>query len=174
MKNKTKKYMCIITAIIISVLTIFMRTDSVAAANRMIYGCGNEMGQRSIVAGSHETSTFKASANRFRKGTWYAYSNGGFYLKVHKISGKKMTFSFHMPNMNIKKKTATIGANKKTATARIRCSRGKIHTLKIAVSGRSIKVKESSTCTKKILGYGVSERKKVIIHMFRPDGWVWY
>lgn len=168
MKDKMKKYIGILIAMVVAASSLSVQTTVIAAPNGTISGCGNGIDQRSIRFDHYQATT------RFRKGTWYAYSNGGFYFKVHKISGKKMIFSFHMPDMNVKKKTATIGANKKTATARIRCSRGKIHTLKIAVSGRSIKVKESSTCTKKLLGYGVSERKKVITHMFRPDGWVWY
>lgn len=168
MKSKMKKYRGIIVAMIVAMSTMSIQTTVVAAQNETICGSGNSVVQRSISFDHYEATT------RFRKGTWYAYSNGGFYFRIHKISGKKMSFSFHMPNMNVKKKIATIGANKKTATAKFRCSKGKIHTLRISISGRSIKVQEKSSCTKKLLGYGASDRKKMITHMFRPDGWIWY
>ena len=181
MKNKLKKYTSIIIAIIVLVSTIFMPISIGATPNNntkiVKIDFKGKITPSSTENTFHETTIFKvkkAGINKLKKGKWFAYSNGGFYFQIHKISGKKIKFSFHMPNMDIKKKTASIKSNGKTATAKVRCSSGKTHTLKISISGNSIKVQEKSSCTKKLLEYRVPNYTKTITHMFRPDGWIWY
>lgn len=173
-EKQTKKQVIAVIVMFILITTMFIQTTIAAVPNGSIHGNRTEITSKYIGTTYHETFVFKAGVNKFKKGTWYAYSNGGFYFKIHKIFGKKMRFSFHMPNMNIKKKTAIINSNRKTATAKVKCSRGKAHTLKIFISGSSIKVQEKSFCNKKLLEYVVPTRKKTVTHMFHPEGWIWY
>lgn len=124
----------------------------------------------------YKTATLKIAVtvkSNFKKSRWIAYTNGGFYFKIHKVTGKKMGFSFHMPNMDLKNKTASIKADGKTATAKIKCPDGKVHALKIVISKNAIKVQETSSCTKKLLGSSIPGRKKTISHKFRPDEYPW-
>lgn len=65
----------------------------------------------------------------FEKGTMYAFTNGGFYLKISKISGRKFTFSIHMPYMSCYNQTASVGSDGKTATAKFVCDDGNKKTI---------------------------------------------
>lgn len=124
----------------------------------------------------YKAATLKVAVTvkgNFKKSMWIAYTNGGFYFKIHKVTGKKMRFSFHMPNMDFKNKTASIKSDGKTAIAKVKCPDGKVHALKIVISKNAIKVQETSSCTKKLLGSSMQNRKRIVSHKFRPDEYPW-
>ena len=107
---------------------------------------------------------------KFQNCDLYAYSNGGFYLKVRNVSSKKMSISFRMPNMSVKNISATISSDGKTATAKFYCSKGKLHTLKLSVLSTGIRVKETSSCAYKLLISGTYS-PKTVTHDFFPESY---
>lgn len=105
----------------------------------------------------------------FKKGTWFAYPDGGYCFKIHSIQGNKMTYSFYMPSVSVKKKTAVIQSNGKKAKASFKCKNKKTHSLVITVSGNTIKVTETSSCKNKLLDGFKPNKKKKITHSFHTE-----
>lgn len=105
----------------------------------------------------------------FKRGSWYAYRDGGYYFKIHSISGNKMRFSLKMYNEHTKNKIATIEKGGKKASAIVVCEHGKRHGLSITwKTKRKVAIKESSSCPYKLLycGYGGRYLKQTISHTF--------
>lgn len=96
--------------------------------------------------------TAPASA-KFKKTTLFAFTNGGFYLKISSVSGNKMKFSIHMPEATRKNISATIDSSGSKATAKFTCSKNKTHNLTLEIYGKGIKVTEKTSCTSKLLGW---------------------
>lgn len=90
---------------------------------------------------------------KFKKTNLWAFSNGGFYLKIHSVSGRKMKVSIHMPENDKNGIGATIDSTGKKATAQYTCEYGQKHSLKFWISGSGIKVKETTACWDKLLGW---------------------
>lgn len=90
---------------------------------------------------------------KFKKTNLWAFSNGGFYLKIYSISGRKMKVSIHMPENDKSGIVATIDSTGKKATAQYTCGYGEKHSLKFWISGSGIKVKETTKCWDKLLGW---------------------
>ena len=104
---------------------------------------------------------------KFKKGTLWGFSNGGFYLKIIKIRGNKMRLSIHMPKMTQTDIVATIDSTGKKATAKFTCEEGEEHSLKFAVSGNGVKVTEKASCYDKLLGWTTDDQwKSSITHGF--------
>lgn len=110
------------------------------------------------------------SGVKFRKTRLWAFSNGGFYLKITSIKGNKMKVSVHMPKMDRNNISATIDSNGKRATAKFICADGGTHSLVFAISGNGIKVTEKSYCAQKLIGYSQNDEDTVTItHGFYPQ-----
>lgn len=109
---------------------------------------------------------------KFKKTTLWAFSNGGFYLKITSISGNKMKVTIHMPKMTRNNITATIDSSGKRATAKFTCGNGKTHSLTFTSSGSGIKVVEKASCTDKLLGWTTGDQWKAsITHVFYPQSY---
>lgn len=117
-----------------------------------------------------DTST--TSSGLFETGTYYGFTNGGFYLKIGKISGNKLTCSIRMPYMSRNNITATVASGKRTASAKFTCSEGISHSLVLKVDANAIIVQETSSCTSKLLASSSSDNyKKQISHTFSLDNY---
>ena len=93
---------------------------------------------------------------KFKKTNLWAFSNGGFYLKITSVSGRKMKVS--------------IDSTGKKATAQYTCEYGEKHKLTFWISGNGIKVKETTECTDKLLGWRNEDRYvPSITHGFYPQ-----
>lgn len=99
----------------------------------------------------------------FEKGTWYAFTNGGFNLKISKISGNKFTYSIYMPYMACNNKTATVSSSGKTAKSTFKCPNGKVHNLSFKIVNNGVSVTENSSCNKMLLAGTLSEQSKTTI-----------
>lgn len=95
--------------------------------------------------------TSPSSKILFEKGYFWAFTNGGFYLRITSISRNKMKVSIKMPNMTRNSITATISSSGRYATAKFTCADGISHTLKFSVGRNSVNVKEISKCSDKLL-----------------------
>ena len=114
-----------------------------------------------------KTTTSKV---KFKKTRLWAFSNGGFYLKITSIQGNKMKVSIHMPKMDKNNISATIDSSGKKATAKFTCADGETHSLVFAISGNGIKVTEKSYCDQKLIGYSLNDEINVTItHGFYPQ-----
>ena len=114
-----------------------------------------------------KTTTSKV---KFKKIKLWAFSNGGFYLKVTSIKGNKMKVSIHMPKMDRNNISAMIASNGKKATANFKCADGGNHSLIFTVSGNGIKVTEKSYCDQKLIGCSAKDESNVTItHGFYPQ-----
>ena len=87
----------------------------------------------------------------FEKGTLYAFTNGGFYLKISKISGRKLYYSIHMPYMDCDTSVADIKASGKTATSTVYCEDAEPHKLIFRVVNNGVRVTEITDCYDKLL-----------------------
>lgn len=115
--------------------------------------------------------TASTSSGLFESGTYYGFSNGGFYLKIGKISGNKISVSIRMPYMSRNNITATVASGKRTASAKFTCDKGSIHNLVLKVDANKIVVQETSSCTNKLLASSNSGNyKNQILHTFSIDG----
>lgn len=107
---------------------------------------------------------------KFKKTNLWAFSNGGFYLKITSVSGRKMKVSIHMPENDKSGISATIDSTGKKATAQYTCGYGEKHKLTFWISGNGIKVKETTECTDKLLGWRNEDRYvPSITHGFYPQ-----
>lgn len=134
---------------------------------------GKKVGTTTIQA-SYQGKTYTCKVtvkSRFKAGTWYGYSNGGFYCRIFKVQGRKMRVSIRMPYLTKKNMKATIQPNGKTATVKYKCKDKKVHKLTLFVSKKGIKVKEVSSCKKKLLRFTKEGHKKSISHMFRKESY---
>ena len=114
-----------------------------------------------------KTTTSKV---KFKETRLWAFSNGGFYLKITSIQGNKMKVSIHMPKMDKNNISATIDSSGKKATAKFTCADGETHSLVFAISGNGIKVTEKSYCDQKLIGYSLNDEINVTItHGFYPQ-----
>ena len=87
---------------------------------------------------TYQISNEKKNASakvKFKKKTLWAFSNGGFYLRINSVKGRKMNVSIHMPQMNGYNLSATIDSSGKKATAYCSCSSGGYHVLIFKISG---------------------------------------
>ena len=108
----------------------------------------------------------------FEKGTIYAFTNGGFYLKISKISGRKFTFSINMPYMSCYNQTASVGSDGKTATAKFVCDDRITHKLTFKVIKNGVSVSETSSCHDKLLESASSDgNKNTITQTFELDNY---
>ena len=115
-------------------------------------------------------SSSAATKPAFKKGTLYGFSNGGFYLQIHSITGNSMKLSIHMPEMTKKNMTAAIKSDGKTATTKFTCGNKKTHNLTISIAENGIKVVEKASCSQKLLGWTAEDKKKTsITHTFYPQ-----
>ena len=130
---------------------------------------GKKIGTATIQARYQgRTYTCKVTVkSRFKAGTWFGYSNGGFYCRIFKVQGKKMRVSIHMPYLTKKNMKATILPNGKTAFLKFKCKDKKVHKLTLSTAKKGIKVKEVSSCKKKLLRFTKAGQRKRITHMFR-------
>ena len=124
---------------------------------------------------TYQISNEKKNASakvKFKKKTLWAFSNGGFYLRINSVKGRKMNVSIHMPQMNGYNLSATIDSSGKKATAYCSCSSGGYHVLIFKISGSGIKVTEKTHCYQKLLGRTTADRyKTTITHGFYPQSY---
>lgn len=107
---------------------------------------------------------------KFKKTNLWAFSNGGFYLKITSVSGRKMKVSIHMPENDKSGISATIDSTGKKATAQYTCENGEKHKLKFWISGNGIKVTETTACEDKLLGWREEDRfVSSLTHGFYPQ-----
>ena len=116
--------------------------------------------------------TSSTSSGLFETGTYYGFTNGGFYLKIGKISGNTLTFSIRMPYMSRSNITASVSSGKRTASAKFTCDKGILHNLVLKVDANKITVQETSSCTSKLLASSSSDNyKNQISHTFSLDNY---
>lgn len=110
----------------------------------------------------------------FGKGTWYTATEGDFHLIIHSVAGNKMKYSIRMPGFSLSNKTAIIGRNGKVATASFKCRYGKKHRLTFTyVNGNRIKIKETSSCSSKLLAWSGKYSKKTLGRSFYKEKYIY-
>lgn len=90
----------------------------------------------------------------FKKGTWYSDANKKCYIRIQKVQNKKMRISIRLPYMTKKNVTAAVKPNGKVATFVVRCADKKLHKFTITRVGKKVKLKERSSCSKKMSRLG--------------------
>ena len=79
-----------------------------------------------------------------------------------------------MPEFSLTNKTATIGRNGKVATASFKCRYGKKHSLTFTyVSKNRIKIKETSSCSSKLLAWIGKYTKKTLGRSFYKENYIY-
>lgn len=125
-----------------------------------------------VITANYQGKTYSCQVNvksQFTKGTWYAYSNGGFYFKIKKVSGRKIWITSRMPKRTLSKVKATINTNGKKATVSVWCRKNKKHSLVINKIANGVKVQEKSSCQEKLLSASEREKKKTITQKFYTE-----
>ena len=125
-----------------------------------------------MITANYQGKTYSCQVNvksQFTKGTWYAYSNGGFYFKIKKVSGRKIWITSRMPKRTLSKVKATISTNGKKATVSVWCRKNKKHSLVINKIANGVKVQEKSSCQEKLLSASEREKKKTITQKFYTE-----
>ena len=137
---------------------------------------GKKPGKATIVAKcGNKSYTCTVTVNGyFGKGTWYTATEGDFHLIIHSVAGNKMKYSIRMPGFSLSNKTATIGRNGKVATASFKCRYGKKHSLTFTyVNGNRIKIKETSSCSSKLLAWSGKYSKKTLGRSFYKENYIY-
>ena len=137
---------------------------------------GKKPGKATIVAKcGNKSYTCTVTVNGyFGKGTWYTATEGDFHLIIHSVAGNKMKYSIRMPGFSLSNKTATIGRNGKVATASFKCRYGKKHSLTFTyVNGNRIKIKETSSCSSKLLAWSGKYSKKTLGRSFYKEKYIY-
>ena len=110
-------------------------------------------------------------SSKFKKGTWYMGPQGGFVLKIHSVKGNKFVFSSRVNEVRCDKVTATIKKNGKTASAKFKCKKGKMHYLDFTWIQNGVRVKETSSCYNKLLRPLGYKGKKVTSDFYTESYW---
>lgn len=137
---------------------------------------GKKPGKATIVAKcGNKSYTCTVTVNGyFGKGTWYTATEGNFYFTIHSVAGNKMKYSIRMPGFSLSNKTAIIGRNGKVATASFKCRYGKKHSLTFTyVNGNRIKIKETSSCSSKLLAWSGKYSKKTLGRSFYKEKYIY-
>lgn len=137
---------------------------------------GKKPGKATIVAKcGNKSYTCTVTVNGyFGKGTWYTATEGDFHLIIHSVAGNKMKYSIRMPGFSLSNKTAIIGRNGKVATASFKCRYGKKHSLTFTyVNGNRIKIKETSSCSSKLLAWSGKYSKKTLGRSFYKEKYIY-
>lgn len=171
-----EKFIRKITLLLLSVITLAVflsgSQQNVKASNvRESYeGFSSDICEGTQVVQTKNSKADATTKVKFKKKTLWAFSNGGFYLKVNSVKGRKMNVSIHMPQMNGYNLQATIDSSGKKAKAYCSCSSGGYHVLTFRIAGSGIKVTEKTHCYQKLLGWKTSDRyKTTITHGFYPQ-----
>ncbi len=90
----------------------------------------------------------------FKKGTWYSDANKKCYIRIQKVQNRKMRISIRLPYITKKNVTAAVKPNGKVATFVVRCADKKLHKFTITRVGKKVKLKERSSCSKKMSRLG--------------------
>lgn len=152
------------------------KTPSIATVTSNGVVKGKKPGKATIVAKcGNKSYTCTVTVNGyFGKGTWYTATEGNFYFTVHSVAGNKMKYSIRMPGFSLSNKTAIIGKNGKVATASFKCRYGKKHSLTFTyVNGNRIKIKETSSCSSKLLAWSGKYSKKTLGRSFYKENYIY-
>ena len=173
MKRKCMKTITSLAITLVMSITMFQGNLYNVAANEPVVKVENSS---NVVYGgtqTYQTSSEKKNAAakvKFKKTRLWAFSNGGFYLRVNSVKGRKMNVSIHMPQMNGYNLSTSIDSSGKKATAYCSCNSGGYHKLTFKISGSGIKVTENTHCYQKLLGWRTADRyKTTITHGFYPQ-----
>ena len=152
------------------------KTPSIAMVTSSGVVKGKKPGKATIVAKcGNKSYTCTVTVNGyFGKGTWYTATEGNFHFTIHSVAGNKMKYSIRMPGFSLRNKTATIGRNGKVATASFKCRYGKKHSLTFTyVNGNRIKIKETSSCSSKLLAWSGKYSKKTLGRSFYKEKYIY-
>ena len=135
---------------------------------------GKSLGLAQICA-TYKGKTYKCKVAvklKFKKGIWFPGTNGGFNLKINKVTGRTFRFSMDLYNTYCKNITAPINSNGKTAKVRLWCNDGygEAHDLTFTWLGNAVRVKERTNCYEKMLA-PFGSNKTTVTTTFRTEAY---